>query len=318
MSMDGNILFPPNRQRLSEGIVRQVVQRTKPQSLDLFAVAASGSSSMHQVDDTRHFPMNEAEMKRVAAEIELCRQRNRMHQAKHKMKQQKKVLDLEIGIRQLRDEIQHLKLQKEVISAGVSTNMTVWSVAAEYFRLFKNGYKGPMATLHPSNVGSQNVSLQRRETFVQRDFFIATMCENVAGDTGFGVPSLLEDWRQLSMYHEDMEIELVRLDVGPDDNLIATVRSATTMSEKALRHGFPHLFENGQWTRLGARLLGQRMVMHGVVSFIWDAEKGRVSSMQYSVDMLTPMMQLFDNLEDLARVFDRAHVTPDSRLVAAD
>ncbi|KAG2919268.1 hypothetical protein PC118_g5582 [Phytophthora cactorum] len=143
------------------------------------------------------------------------------------------------------------------------------------------------------------------------------MCEDVAGDTGFGVPSLLENWRQLSTYHEDMEIKLVRLDVGPDDNLIATVRSATTMSEKALRHGFPHLFENGQWTRLGARLLGQRIVMNGAVSFVWDAEKDRVSSIQYSVDMLTPMMQLFDNLEDVACVFGRAHVTPESRLVTA-
>ncbi|KAK1948581.1 hypothetical protein P3T76_000870 [Phytophthora citrophthora] len=308
------ILFPPNRQNLSEGIVRQVVQRSRPQSRDLFAVAASGSSSMHQIDDTRHLPMNETEMKRVAADIELRRQRNRMHQAKHKMKQQKKVLDLEIGIRQLRNEIQQLKMQKEIISAGVSTNTTVWSVAAEYFRLFRNGFKGPMVMLQPSTSEPSLVSLRSRESFVQKDFFIATMAEDVMGDTGFGVQRLLDGWKQLSMYHEDMEIELIRLDVGPDEDLIATVRSATTMSEKALRHGFPHLFDDGEWTPLGVKLLDQRMVMHGVVSFVWDEDRGRVSSLQYSVDMLTPVMQVLGNLEDVARVFGRAQVTPDSRL----
>eukprot|EP00644_Phytophthora_capsici_P005999 jgi/Phyca11/559069/estExt2_Genewise1.C_PHYCAscaffold_21038 len=240
-----------------------------------------------------------------------------MHQAKHKMKQQKKVLDLEIGIRQLRGEIQQLKLQKEVISAGVSTNTTVWSVAAEYFRLFQHGFKGPMVMLQPSTPESSSVSLQPRESFVQRDFFIATMTEDVIGDTGFGVQSLLDGWKQLSMYHEDLEIELIRLDIGPDEDLIATVRSATTMSEKALRHGFPHLFHDGEWTPLGKKLLGQRMVMHGAVSFVWNEDNGRVSSLQYSVDMLTPVMQVLGNLEDVAHVFGRAHVTPDSRLVHA-
>ncbi|POM73514.1 Hypothetical protein PHPALM_9633 [Phytophthora palmivora] len=261
--------------------------------------------------------MNEADMRRVANEIELRRQRNRMHQAKHKMKQQRKVLDLEIGIRQLREEIQQLKLQKEVISACVPTNTTVWNVAAEYFRLFRNGYKGPVVTLQPASSTENTMkSLQSRDSFVQRDFFIATMAEDVAGDTGFGVQSLLDGWRQLSMYHEDMEIELVRLDVGLDNDLIAAVRSATTMSENALRHGFPHLFKDGQWTPLGARLLGQRIVMHGTVSFVWNEEKGRVASLQYSVDMMTPMMQLLGNFEDVSHVFGHAHVTPDSRLVA--
>ncbi|KAG6623330.1 uncharacterized protein IUM83_06265 [Phytophthora cinnamomi] len=312
-------IFPPNRQQLSEGIVHQVVQRTRPQSLDLFAVIVSSSSSMRQVGDTRLLPMNQAEMKRVAAEIELRRQRNRMHQAKHKMKQQKKVLDLEININQLRDEIQQLKMRKEVISAGVSTNTTVWSVAAEYFRLFRNGFKGPMLTLQPSASNPSSLSaLQPRESFAQRDFFIATMADDVAGDTGFGVECLLENWRQLSTYHEDMEIELVRLDVGSDDDLVATVRSATTLSEKALRHGFPHLFENGEWTSLGLRLLGKRLVMSGAVSFAWNEDKGRVASLQYSVDMLTPMMHLLGNLEDAARVFARANVTPESRLAAEE
>ncbi|KAG6623329.1 uncharacterized protein IUM83_06264 [Phytophthora cinnamomi] len=264
--MEVSTLFPPNCQRLGDGIVRRVFHRTKAQSLDLLATAISGTSSKHQVDNMRYLPKNEAELVKFAAEIELRRQRNRMHQAKHKMKQQKKVLDLEININQLRDEIQQLKMRKEVISAGVSTNTTVWSVAAEYFRLFRNGFKGPMLTLQPSASNPSSLSaLQPRESFAQRDFFIATMADDVAGDTGFGVECLLENWRQLSTYHEDMEIELVRLDVGSDDDLVATVRSATTLSEKALRHGFPHLFENGEWTSLGLRLLGKRLVMSGAI-----------------------------------------------------
>lgn len=111
-----------------------------------------------------------------------------------------------------------------------------------------------------------------------------------------------------------MEIELVRLDLGSDDGLVATVRSATTLSERALRHGFPHLFNSGQWTDIGRRLLGKRLVMDGAVNFVWSEEKGRVVSLQYSADMLTPMLQLLGNLEDVARVFAGANITPDSRL----
>ncbi|KAG7383954.1 hypothetical protein PHYPSEUDO_003173 [Phytophthora pseudosyringae] len=304
--MGSSGLIPPNR-----------IQRPRPQTLDHPAVAVRDSNSMTQIDYTRHLTVEEAERKRVAARMELRRQRNNMRQAKHKMKNQQIVLDLEMNIRQLRDAIQQLQLQHEVVSTRIPTNSTVWSVVAEYFHLFRNGFKEPTVSLLPSDSETSLTSLQPRESFVQRDFFLATMAEEVVAGTGVGVQNLLENWRRLSKCQEDVEIELVRLDAGPGNNLLATVSSVSTMSEMVLRHGFPHLFENGELTPLGAKLLGQRMTMHGTVSFVWDEEKGRVAGLQHSVDMLTPMMQLLGNLDDVSRVFAHAHVTPESRLASS-
>ncbi|KAF1775790.1 hypothetical protein GQ600_9740 [Phytophthora cactorum] len=51
------------------------------------------------------------------------------HQSRYKMKQLKKVEDLETSIQQLQRNL----------SAGVMSNTTVWNVAAEYFRMFRYG-----------------------------------------------------------------------------------------------------------------------------------------------------------------------------------
>lgn len=78
---------------------------------------------------------------RATTDIELRRQLNRTHQARYKMKQLNKVTDLENGIQALKEEIQDLKLQRQVICFGVPERHTRWGVAAEYFRLFRNGIK---------------------------------------------------------------------------------------------------------------------------------------------------------------------------------
>ncbi|KAK1943297.1 bZIP transcription factor 1 [Phytophthora citrophthora] len=243
--------------------------------------------------------------------VELRRERNRMHQARYKRKQSNKLTSLESSVDALKKEIQELTLQRQVISAGVRTNYTRWAVAAEYFRLFRNGITG-VPTMPNSEV------VIPVESNVQRKFLEATMALDVVGTGGYGVDGLLRIWKLTSLCHPDIDIQLVRLEDGPADSLIATTRGTHTITEGTLRFAFPHLTDGSEEnTWLASRLLGQRLVMTSSSRIMWNTETQRVVSIQYSADMLTPMLQLLGNLEDVSKVFTNARLNAESRFVAS-
>lgn len=83
-----------------------------------------------------------------------------------------------------------------------------------------------------------------------------------------------------------------------------------------LRFAFPHLTdgtEDDMW--LASRLFGQRLVTTGCTKVIWDEEAGRVVSIQYTADILSTMLQLLGNVEDVSRLFSSARLDPESRFV---
>ncbi|KAG7394317.1 hypothetical protein PHYBOEH_005362 [Phytophthora boehmeriae] len=242
-------------------------------------------------------------------EVERRRQRNRMHQARYKMKQRQLVVDLADDIQKLREEIQQLQVQRHTISYGVPASKTVWSVAAEYFRLFRNGSQLPETA-----VGATSSRAVCAVDFqVQRNFLRATMSSDVVGETGCGVEALLETWKMITLLHEDINVQLLRLDQGAAGSLVATTKVTFSINENTMRLAFPHLVsvdEAGNWSPLAAKLLGQQLVVRGAVRLIWDEVSGRMISVQNEADMLTPMLQLLGSLEDVSCVFDNALVTP--------
>ncbi|KAE8965725.1 hypothetical protein PR003_g29723 [Phytophthora rubi] len=241
---------------------------------------------------------------RAAAKTELRRMRNREHQARYKSKQINKVLDLEKGIERLQQEIQELRLQRHIISIGVPGSETKWGVAAEYFRLFRNGLR----VSNPMNVPVGTVAV---ESPVHRKFLQTTMTSDVIGVLGCGVDALLKSWRQLTLCHSDINIQLLRLEGGPGETVVAYSRGTHTITEDTLRYAFPHLgngSKDSAW--LASRLLGNKLVMNGCTHLLWDEDAGRMTSIQYTVDMLTPMLQLLGNLDEVSKVFSNARANP--------
>eukprot|EP00644_Phytophthora_capsici_P006000 jgi/Phyca11/97445/e_gw1.2.1209.1 len=197
------------------------------------------------------------------------------------MKQRKKVEDLETGIQQLREQVQELKMKREVITAGVMSNTTIWNVAAEYFRMFRFGVRSTASSFQAQ---------------VQRKFLYSTMVSNVTSETGIGVDALMDNW-----------------------SFVTTTLGRLTITENTLRNAFPHLLSDGQdeeRTRLAAKLLGRQVVMRGCVQFVWDSDMGRVARVQHKADLLTPLLELLGSLEAVSCVFDKALVTPESTAVA--
>lgn len=146
------------------------------------------------------------------------------------------------------------------------------------------------------------------------------MSSDVVGVIGYGVEALLQNWKLVSLCHPDIDIQLVRLEGGPGDSLVAITRGTYTITENTLRLALPHLVDSsndGMWDPLATRLLGQKLVIKGCSSVLWDEDAGRVVSIQYTADMLTPVLQLLGNLGEVSRMFSHARVNPESRFVVS-
>ncbi|ETO77468.1 hypothetical protein F442_07335 [Phytophthora nicotianae P10297] len=88
---------------------------------------------------------------------------------------------------------------------------------------------------------------------------------------------------------------------------------------------FPHLMSDDfdydkerEWSRIAGRLVNQRLVMRGSVHFNWDGTSNRVMGLITQADMVSPLLQLLGNLEDVSRVFRRARINPESNIVPGE
>ncbi|OWZ05582.1 hypothetical protein PHMEG_00022304 [Phytophthora megakarya] len=147
------------------------------------------------------------------------------------------------------------------------------------------------------------------------------MTPDVSDGLGSGVESLVRNWELLSLYFDDFEVQLQRQEKIGSDSLIATTSTTLTLSSRSLRQGFPHLNSDkeggiygGKWSALAIKLLDQRIVVHSSVRFDWDNTREQVGSIQSQSDLLTPLLHLLGNLEDVSRVFHNARITPDMKV----
>ncbi|KAG7398674.1 hypothetical protein PHYBOEH_010723 [Phytophthora boehmeriae] len=242
------------------------------------------------------------------------RERCRINQARYREKQRKYAQDLDEFIEQLREDIYNLELKRQSIIRCTPTNKTVWNIAAEYFRLFRHGYKAPvMETLPPKETNDAPITSRSHP---QLDFLQSTMATDVVDGALNGPEELLKHWRLLSVYHKDVNMQLKRLEGGPDDSLVAIATISLTITENTVRGIYPHLCtKEGGWSLLAKMLLGRSVDLQGSVRFVWDSDSGRVAYLDTKFDLLLPMLRLLGSFENVARVFDGALITPECKLV---
>ncbi|OWZ23745.1 hypothetical protein PHMEG_0001312 [Phytophthora megakarya] len=84
-----------------------------------------------------------------------------------------------------------------------------------------------------------------------------------------------------------------------------------TISEKSMWHMFPHLFEGTPYEQITAKLRGERLVLQRSVRFEWDDDIKQVTCIQIDLDMLSAVMPILPDLEDIAFLFSKALITPE-------
>ncbi|KAG1698662.1 hypothetical protein DVH05_014619 [Phytophthora capsici] len=239
---------------------------------------------------------------KAAAELNRRRERNREHQAKYKKKQKQRVVNLESDIQQLQHEIHALEMQQTLLLSAPSTS-NVWSVAAEYFRLFSYGVQTPATTLCPY------------EPHVQRNFLQITMVEDVTDGSVCGINSIMDNWMRMSFCNPGLEIELVRLENGLQGLLVASIRQHLTITKSMVHSTFPSLVADDGNASIVHKLLGKSLVLVGSVHFKWNESINRIESFEFKADMITPLLKMLGSLDDVSRVFHNARLTPECGLV---
>ncbi|KAG7387379.1 hypothetical protein PHYBOEH_008262 [Phytophthora boehmeriae] len=311
-------LYPPHYQRFSDAVISDVMQRS---GLDRsitddysVSVVTKETISVKTNESKRQEEVVPVDKETKKAAKLTWRERNRIHQAQYKLRQKTLERNLNIRVQSLRKEVEMLQTQKQhlEITRTPFTNSTVWNVAAEYFRLFRYGSN---RTEISSNVSeseySGNAVSPTHLTFLQQ-----TMTSDVKIETGSGIEAMVESWTLSSNYFNDMDSRLVRLEDGPGETLVGISKVRIGVTLQTLQHVFPHLIEGRKLTPLGERMIGQQFYFTCSMYIEWDSSKGRISSMTYDADFMTPLLQLLGNLEDVSHVFDGAYVTPDAKMAA--
>ncbi|ETM40372.1 hypothetical protein L914_13666 [Phytophthora nicotianae] len=327
--MDACSLYPPNNCSFSDEVIRNVIQRTNPTNMSYIVQDESDPASTF-TQSSKYISRASTKMTfRSTADIlpssrkrrkvtpeELLRRKIRrrevcrVNQQRYMNKQRQLLADLEDDICKLQEDIKGLELQHHSVTVGIPTQQTVWSVAAEYFRLFRHGFRSPPEAL---------------DAFALK-FLMVSMAPDVTNGFECGPQALLRNWKLFSLCFEDVYVQVGRLETGAlFDSLIASTTTSITISSNTLRQAFPHLNSDGHggvrggaWCPLAVKLLGRHLVVQGSVSFDWDTQTDRVVKVVTLLDLVTPMLRLFGSLEDVSRVFERALITPEGRVYGAE
>ncbi|POM63630.1 Hypothetical protein PHPALM_20937 [Phytophthora palmivora] len=231
------------------------------------------------------------------------RERRRKNQERYRAKQRQMAEDLQVNNHKLQEELQQLQRTRDMLSVNsIKAKETVWSVAVEYFRVFRRGL-----------LSTEDTDL------LELDFLKATMAPDLDAGTVRGLEALARNWKAFTQFFQDVQIRLGRLDEVAENSLVASTTTSITITRHSLSCMFPHLISDGhegaEGSHIASRLLNQRIVMRGSVHLNWDSDSNRVISLITQADMLSPVLQLLGNLEDVSLTFTNALISPDCNLV---
>ncbi|KAF4032257.1 hypothetical protein GN244_ATG15838 [Phytophthora infestans] len=323
--MLSNTLAPPNKHLLSENVIASVVQRSRAHHVHTArsrgsilgqhqgktaqgpSPASTSTSASIAVDfDLVPSPQQDAETLPYANQLraiigEYDRERRRQAQMRYRAKQRK----LAVGNDELQQEIEKLSRIHGVLTHGVTSRDTVWCVAVEYFRVFRCG-----------------LPASREACLIAMEFLKATMAQDLDAGTVRGVKALTRSWILYTMHFQDVRLRLGRLVQASENLLAATTTTSITITRNSLTNLFPHLArqnlgrdQESKLSRVAAKLVDKRLVMHGSVHFKWDSTSSRGLSRITQADMVSPLLKLLGNLEDDSLLFQQARINPEGNLI---
>ncbi|KAG7386673.1 hypothetical protein PHYBOEH_008612 [Phytophthora boehmeriae] len=300
-----NSIHPPNFHQLSEAVIGQVLLRSTTSRETTEVVKESTSKTRLPLPQSAPTTAVQTFDDTVCDYAErIYRERHRVHQARYRQNMVNKKDALEHDVQKLKEHIIRLEMQRQLISSRSPMKTTPWQMATQYFRLFRFGY-------HPTKTASATQGLCGAKG--QRDFIVSVLAPDLSDIYGkkSSVEALLVEWQLVSTCFEDMEMELECLELGDGNSINASCTTTSTITEKSLGIAFPRLLCDPANEFLIGKLLGRQLVVRGVVNFEWDDVNDRVVSVQYKADMLTPLLGLLGNIEDVSCVFNSNFITPE-------
>lgn len=221
----------------------------------------------------------------------------------------------------LQEEIQKLTKERHTLCCGIQTKNNVRNVVVEYFRLFRYGFLMP---LHKMESTASAAALQEQEYFLR-----AVVASDVAFGELYGVDALIDQWQRYSSCFGNLYFQLNRMEQQPLGAMKASATLSLTITEATLRNVFPHLLgqanreidhdndndsdneSDAGYSPLCTHLLGRRLDCRCSMRFLWDASAGRGTRLDFTMDLLTPILSILGKLEDASYVLEQALITPE-------
>ncbi|OWZ18116.1 hypothetical protein PHMEG_0007855 [Phytophthora megakarya] len=251
--------------------------------------------------------------KRKRENTDRRREQCRHNQARYRDRQREFIRDLEERVIYLRDEVDKLAVKRYTLCYGIQTKSNVWNTVVEYFRLFRYGYIVPMSETKPPTSTAPLPYLVDQECFLR-----ASMTSDVMFGELSGVDAFIQQWKRYSTYFGSFHFHLVRMEELPCGVMVASATLSLTITESTLRNVFPHLLTDSSAIGdsgtenflLCSQLLGQRLDCKCSMRFGWDDLSKRVERLDCTMDILTPLLGVLDNLQHVAHVLEKALITP--------
>ncbi|KAF1787580.1 hypothetical protein JG687_00013634 [Phytophthora cactorum] len=309
--MTSSSLYPPNIQDLSDTVISSVRQHAKRDS-KVFSVHEIHSQTLNAAATNAIMAINGQELQKTETSVDqdqeytdpvgyrrLLRRRQirRDIQRRYRAKVHARSVAFENSVERLKDEVRRLVQQCRHLSTDPLSTTTPWNIVAEYFALFRHGF---------NSFSTASVVSEPSPSSKQLMFLLGTMASSVMVKSGSGIPAMLGIWRSISRRYDGLDVRLVRLENDPEGSFIATTKCYFTITQSMLLQEFPHLVtEEGKLPPLAEKLLGQQIVLPSGARFDWDESTGRMAAVtgrNFKAEMLTPLLKILGNLEDVAFV----------------
>ncbi|ETP14433.1 hypothetical protein F441_10627 [Phytophthora nicotianae CJ01A1] len=109
------------------------------------------------------------------------------------------------------------------------------------------------------------------------------MAPDVVYNCEYGFEAIVQSWCFMQWFG-NVEVELENLKMCAGNEMIATTRTKVTITERTLANASD--------------------------CFRWDGKKNLVVSLITQSDMLRPLVELLESLDDVSRVFEQAAISP--------
>ncbi|KAL3669080.1 hypothetical protein V7S43_005464 [Phytophthora oleae] len=228
------------------------------------------------------------------------REQCRVNQARYRHRQHQKEKQFTECVRELREEIPLLELQRSRLICGVK--LSVSDVVVEYFHLFRYGVSVGHFALNAKS--SRRNIIQCPQTQQQLVFLRSSMAQDVDLGDRRGLEALMDTWSQYSLCFEDVYFQLENMEEVVKNLVVVSASLSLIVTEATLRFVFPEL--GGR--ELGEKLLGRRLKLPCSIWFQWDEAASLVTRLEASVDFLLPLSEMLNSLADAAFVLSHSRI----------
>lgn len=246
-----------------------------------------------------------------AARLERRRKQCRVSQRRYRDKKGSTEYNLKLDVNSLRESVQSLKGLRELLvtklwSSKLAQNAAVLKAVEQYYAVFEQG-------LHNPEAGGENV----RQCFqMQLGFLDAFLDPHVQFGDARGPKEVLEQWHRYTQFHAWIKTGFVSAEVfGSTDSAVVVALGSLTvlMNRVTLEKIFPRALDEPE---LAAVMMGHVVEYRTTTTFSFN-ERGQVERLDWEVDFLSGISNLFGSAVDASRVLQGTLLTEGSKLSAS-